>query len=167
MTGGEVAAEHAPPPLWRNRDFQLLFAGSLTSVVGSEIAAIAYPLLVLAVTGSPAQAGLVAFAETAAAVLVGLPAGALVDRWNKRAVMVTTDGLRLVAAGSIPLALAADRLTLAQIVAVAAVTGAAGSFFYPARMVAVRRTVPPDQLPAALSQNQARVAIGSLVGPSV
>lgn len=49
-------------------------------VVGSEIAAIGYPLLVLAVTGSPAQAGLVAFAETLSAVLAGLPAGALVDR---------------------------------------------------------------------------------------
>ena len=166
MTSDRASTEHATPPLWRNRDFQLLFAGSLTSVVGSEIAAIAYPLLVLAVTGSPAQAGLVAFAETAAAVLVGLPAGALVDRWNKRAVMVTCDALRLVAAGSIPLALAANRLSLTQIVAVAAVTGAAGSFFYPARMVAVRRTVSADQLSAALSQNQARVAIGALVGPS-
>lgn len=166
MTSDRAATGHAPPPLWRNRDFQLLFAGSLTSVVGSEIAAIAYPLLVLAVTGSPARAGLVAFAETAAAVLVGLPAGALVDRWNKRAVMVTCDALRLVAAGSIPLALATNRLSLTQIVAVAAVTGAAGSFFYPARMVAVRRTVSADQLSAALSQNQARVAIGTLIGPS-
>lgn len=73
-------AEPATRPLWRNWDFQLLFVGSLTSVVGSEIAAIGYPLLVLAVTGSPAQAGLVAFAETLSAVLAGLPAGALVDR---------------------------------------------------------------------------------------
>lgn len=75
-----AAGTRAARPLWRNWDFQLLFAGSLTSVIGSEVSAIAYPLLVLAVTGSPAQAGVVAFAETAASVLLGLPAGALVDR---------------------------------------------------------------------------------------
>lgn len=153
-------------PLWRNWDFQLLFVGSLTSVVGSEIAAIAYPLLVLAVTGSPAQAGLVAFAETLAAVLTGIPAGALVDRWNKRAVLVTVDAIRLVAAASIPVTLATDRLTLAQIVVVAAVIGAGRSFFVPARGVAIRRAVPPEQLSTALSQNEARGAAANLVGPA-
>lgn len=151
--------------LWRNRDFQLLFVGSLTSVTGSEISAVAYPLLVLAVTGSSARAGLVGFAEAVAAVLAGLPAGALVDRWNKRTVLVVSDLLRLLAVASIPLALAAGRLGTAQIVATAVVVGAGRAFFYPARSVAVRRTVPPEQLPAALSQDQARTAAGGLVGP--
>ena len=50
-------------PLWRNRDFVLLEAGRLLSSAGNQISFIAYPLLVLAETGSPAKAGLVSFAR--------------------------------------------------------------------------------------------------------
>lgn len=46
----------APPPLWRNRDFLLLWSGQTISTLGTRISGLAYPLLVLAVTGSPAQA---------------------------------------------------------------------------------------------------------------
>ena len=62
-------------PLRRNRDFLLLQAGQLLSEVGTQSAAIAYPYLVLAVTGSAAKAGVVAFARGLSLTLFALPAG--------------------------------------------------------------------------------------------
>ena len=52
-----------PLPLWRNRDFMLLQAGHLLSSLGGQLTTIAFPLLVLAVTGSPAKVGLATFAS--------------------------------------------------------------------------------------------------------
>ena len=59
--------------LRRNRDFVLLQAGQLLSSAGSQATAIAYPLLVLSTSGSPARAGLVSFAGLGASALLGSP----------------------------------------------------------------------------------------------
>jgi MFS family permease len=98
-------------PLWRNRDFLLLWSGQAISTVGTRISSLAYPLLVLAVTGSPAQAGLVGFAQTLPFLVWYLPAGALVDRWNRKWVMLVADAGRAAALGSVAGALVLDRLT--------------------------------------------------------
>jgi MFS family permease len=58
------------------------------STVGTRITGVAYPLLVLALTHSPAKAGIVGFAQSLPYMLFYLPAGALVDRWNRKRVML-------------------------------------------------------------------------------
>lgn len=62
-------------PLRRNRDFQLLWGGQAVSLLGSQISKIACPLLVLAMTGSPAKAGVAGFAAMLGYLLFPLPAG--------------------------------------------------------------------------------------------
>src|SRR6516165_10484212 len=74
----------APPPLRRNRDFVLLQVGQLLSTVGGQMTAIAYPLLVLALTHSAARAGVVGFARVLPYPICGLLAGAAADRWNRK-----------------------------------------------------------------------------------
>jgi MFS family permease len=81
-------------PLRRNRDFVLLQTAQLLSSGGSQITAISYPLLVLALTGSPAKAGIVAFARLLGAALFALPAGLAADRWNRRRLMIAAHALR-------------------------------------------------------------------------
>jgi MFS family permease len=71
-------------PLRRNRDFSLLWTGQAISELGTRAGDVALPLLVLAVTASPAKTGIVAFAGGIPYVLFGLPAGALADRWEAR-----------------------------------------------------------------------------------
>ncbi len=71
-------------PLRRNRDFILLWSGQVVSTLGSEVSGLAFPLLVLSLTGSPARAGIVGFARGLPYLLVYLPAGAPVDRWNRK-----------------------------------------------------------------------------------
>jgi MFS family permease len=94
-----LASPAATRPLWRNRDFMLLWSGQVVSTVGMRVTTLAYPLLVLALTGSPFQAGLVGFAQTLPFLVLYLPAGALVDRWDRKRVMLAADGVRVVLLG--------------------------------------------------------------------
>lgn len=157
----------APIPLRRNRDFQLLWSGQAVSVLGSEISAIAYPLLVLALTSSPALAGIVGFAGRLPNLLLPLPAGALVDRWDRRRLMIVCDVGRGGALASLALALLLGHLSMAQILAVAFVEGTLGVLFRLAQLGAVRRVVPAEQLPAALSQEEGRMRGAGLLGRPV
>jgi MFS family permease len=152
------------PPLRRNRDFMLLWSGQVVSTIGTRVSSLAFPLLVLALTHSPAKAGLVGFAQTLPFLLFYLPAGALVDRWNRKRVMLVADAGRAVALGSIALALLVDRLTLAQIAVVAFVEGSLFVFFQLSEGAALPHVVTKEQLPTALAQNQAREQGAELAG---
>ncbi|HEY8706118.1 MAG TPA: MFS transporter [Gaiellaceae bacterium] len=152
-------------PLRRNRDFVLLQVGQTLSTIGSESTAIAYPLLVLAVTGSPAQAGVVGFARIVPWALFGVAAGVLADRLNRKRVMIVADVVRLVAVSSLVAALAAGHVSVLQIVLVAFVEGSMLVFFNIAELGALRSVVPARQLPAAAAAEQARYSTVTLVAP--
>ena len=154
-------------PLRRNRNFQLYWTGQLVSVVGTRIGSVGKPLLVLAITGSPAAAGLAAFAFTLPAVLAMLPAGAVLDRANRKGVMVACDVARGLAAGSIVLALWGGWLTLGQILVVAVVAGLAYPFFTVGERAAIPQLVARPQLPAAIAQISAREYTGLVAGQSL
>jgi MFS family permease len=154
-------------PLWRNRDYVLLWGGQVVSAAGSRVSLVAFPLLLLSLTGSPAQAGLVAALRGVPYVLLMLPAGALIDRWDRRRVMVLCDGARALALGSIPLAAALGRLSLVQIGAVALVDGFGEIFFGTAEASALPRVVPREQLSAAGAQYQLIDALSWLLGPAL
>src|ERR1700744_1068300 len=84
-----------------NPIFRRLSAASSISALGSHITTIAYPLLVLRLTGSPFTTGCAVFAATAPGILAYIPAGALVDRWNPVRVMLLSEIGRGVAIGSV------------------------------------------------------------------
>src|SRR5437870_7641481 len=102
-------------PLRRNRDFVLLQTGQALSTVGSESAAVAYTLLVLALTHSPAKAGLTGFARLLPWVLFGLPAGVIVDRFNRKHVMIVADVVRAAALASLGVSASAGSRSFAQV----------------------------------------------------
>src|SRR5207253_146969 len=148
----------------RNRDFVLLWSGQVVSTLGSEVSGLAFPLLVLSLTGSPAQAGVVGFARALPYLLVYLPAGALVDRWNRKRVMLTADAGRALAIGSVAMWLAVGRPPVAWLAVVSFVEGALFVFFQLAESAALPHIVPKEQLPLAIAQNQARVQGAQLAG---
>src|SRR5437588_7690938 len=78
-------------PLWRNRDYLLLWTGQTISNVGSSVSALAFPLLVLLVTPSAAQAGIVGALNALPRVFFTLLAGLLLDRWHRKRVMLSCD----------------------------------------------------------------------------
>ena len=90
MTREDIAK---PPrvPLWRNRDYMLLWSGQTVSLVGTVISQTAFPLLVWDLTHSAAQVGLVGGLGTLPYVVLSLLAGALIDRWDRKRVMILCD----------------------------------------------------------------------------
>jgi predicted MFS family arabinose efflux permease len=153
-----------PAPLRRNRDFQLLWIGQAASALGSRVSTIAYPLLVLALTGSPADAGIVGFAATIPYLLIQLPAGVLVDRIDRRTAMIGCDAGRLLLLAGLAAAVAAGRAPLVLIAAVALAEGCLTVVFNLAELSAIQLLVPPGQLEPALAQNEARVRGAGLLG---
>jgi hypothetical protein len=152
-------------PLRRNRDFMLLQAGQLLSNTGTESSSIAYPLLVLALTGSAASAGVVSFARTLPWALLALPAGVLADRRNRRRLMIAADGVRMLAIGCLAAAILARQLAFWAIPLVAFVEGSGTVLFLAAHAGAMRAVVPARQLPAAAGAQTGRQAAVGLVGP--
>jgi MFS family permease len=154
-----------PLPLRRNRDFVLLQTGQALSTVGSEAAAVAYSLLVLSLTHSPAKAGLVGFVRLAPWPLFALPAGVAVDRWNRKHLMIVSDVVRTVAVGFLGVVTATGDLTFALIPLVAFVEGTMYVVFNIAEIGAVRSVVASEQLPRAFATEQARLSSVYLAGP--
>jgi len=145
----------------------LLWSGQALSGVGSQVSSVAYPLLALAVTGSPAKAGIVGLAKWIPAAALALPAGLLADRLNRKRLMVACDGAQALAMLSIPIAAALGRVPFALMVAVALVDGAGGIVSFAAERGALRRLVPSEQLGEAAAQNEARSFTAMLAGPSL
>ena len=110
----EEVNDRPPRTLWRNGDFLLLWSGQAVSTLGSAISALALPLLVLALTHSPAQTGLIAAVQVIPYLVFALPAGALIDRWDRKAVMIRCDLARAAALGSVPQAAAWGRSALSH-----------------------------------------------------
>lgn len=149
----------------RNREFTLLWTGQALSGLGSQISQVAYPLLVLALFGSPARAGLVGFAQQMPIALLALPAGALADRVNRKRLMIACNAVRALALASIPIALAAGGVPYWLIVLVAFIDGSGFVVTYVTERGAMRRLVPPEQLGDAVARNESRIFGAMLAGP--
>jgi hypothetical protein len=143
----------------------LLQAGQLLSSLGSSSTAIAYPLLVLAVTHSPAQAGVVAFAGILPQPILSLLAGVVADRRDRKRLMIAADCARTLALAALGAAILLDRVALWQIVVVAFVEGTGSAVFAAAQTGALRAVVPLQQLPAAAGAQEARFAVARVGGP--
>ncbi len=151
-------------PLSRNRNYQLLWISQLLSGVGLSAALIAFPLLVLALTGSAAASGLVLGAIAAAQLRVGLPAGALADRWDRKKIMLSCEATQFIAAGSLVAAVWLDVVQVSHMVVVGVVMGVCAALFGPAEGACLPRVVPREQLSAAVALNAARASVGGLSG---
>lgn len=153
------------PPLRRNKRFQVLWIGSAASDLGSTMTALALPLLILGVTGSPALAGIASTCQIASWVLLGIPAGVWVDRLDRRRIMVTCEVLRLATFTAFAVIVFQGVVAFWQIVILATVHGGANAFFRPAHATSIQAVVPKSQLPSAYAQDQARGHFGTTVGP--
>jgi MFS family permease len=116
--------------LLREHDFRQLLLADTISQLGTQISFLALPLVaVLALRASTLEVGVLAACDTAAFLLVGLPAGAWVDRLRRRQVLIAGDIARAVLLGSVPLAWWLHALTMAQLFVVAVLTGVCTVFF--------------------------------------
>ena len=151
--------------LWKQRNFILLWSGQLTSWVGSEVSGIALPLVVLALTGSPARAGGVAAIRGLVYIFLAIPAGVVIDRADRKIVMAVANLGSGLAMGSIALALKFHALSIAQIYAASAVEGSFFVFANLGRFASFPKVVSKEQFAAAAALSGTADQIAILVGP--
>ncbi|NIK57006.1 MFS transporter [Kribbella shirazensis] len=150
------------------RDFRWLLVGQTTSQFGAQVSGVAIPLLaVLSLGATPFQLGLVSAAGTIGFALIGLPAGAWVDRWRRRPVLVASDLARAVLLASIPVAAVLGVLTITQLIVVSLLTGLARVFFDVGYQTYLPAVVGPDRLLAGNSALETIRASGQVAGPGL
>jgi MFS transporter, DHA3 family, tetracycline resistance protein len=153
----------------RNRNFALLWSGQSISIAGNGMFMVALPLEVLRITHSPLDLALVVAARLAPWVVLLLVGGTVVDRFSRRAVMLTSDitcGLAL-AIFTVLAVVHAERMPV--LIALSVVIGAASAFFRPASTAIVRDILPAQLLMPAnslstLSESLAQFLVGPLLG---
>jgi MFS family permease len=154
--------------LLRHRDFGHLWAAETVSQLGTQVTYLALPVLaVTLLSATPLQMGFLTALETAAFLLIGLPAGAWVDRWRRKRVLVTADLVRAVTLATLPVAWLFDVLTLGQLFVVAAVTGTATVFFDVAYQSYLPALVDADQIVDGNGKLEASRAIAQVAGPGI
>jgi predicted MFS family arabinose efflux permease len=147
-----------------NHDFTVLWIGQTVSELGTRVSMFVLPLVTYALTGSAFLAGIAGALDLLGIALTLLPAGVLADRLHRGRLMRAAAGAGVLLYGSLVVAGLLGILTVPHLFAVALLSGMAAGVFAPAETSAVRSVVPREQLPTALSQNQARQHVANLVG---
>ena len=152
----------------RERHFALLFWGQATSYLGDWLFQVALPFAALGLGASPAQVGLVLAAQMVPFIFLSLVGGAWADRLDRRRLMLVADAARAAIQATGGVLLVTGSAQLWELAALAALYGAADSFFAPASIGLIPATVPDDLVQDAnallsLSRNVARL-VGAPLG---
>ncbi len=162
-----MASKNASSVL-RIRNFQYLWAGQTISAIGDQMTGLALPVLAITMLHATEwQIGMMNAAGMSMFLLIGLPAGAWVDRWLKRRVMIFADLVRALVLLSVPLAWWAGVLDVTYLIIGAAIISAANVFFDVAYQSVLPIMLPKEQLAKANSALETTKQTSMLVGPAV
>lgn len=160
-----AAIENAPRRLRDNRDFRFWWGGTVLSAIGDEVTLIAFPLLVLFLTGSPTHAGLVGGVAAVPPLLLSVPIGVLADRTSRRALMLGGSVVSAISITSIPVVHLVGELTLPHLYVVAFVNSVAATVYRIADTAALPRIAGEEKLGEAASQSETIWGISAIVAP--
>jgi MFS family permease len=154
--------------LWRNADFRKLWAGQTVSELGSVVTRTAVPLVALIVLGAgPFQMALLVVAASLAVLLVGLFAGAWVDRLRRRPLLIWADAIRAVLLFSIPFAYLMGALRIEQLYLVVFIEGALGALFDAAYPAYVPSLIGVDRVIEGNSKLATSSSLAEIGGPGL
>jgi MFS family permease len=159
----EPAAAHPP-----ERDFTRLWTGQTISMFGTQVSAIAMPLIAaLVLRATPAQMGILVALPFLPNLLIGLPAGAWVERVSKRPVLISADLARGTLVGMVPLLSLAGMLRMEHLYLLSLLGGLTGVFFDVSQTAYVPALVARDRLVVANGRLQGSRAVSQIAGPSL
>jgi len=154
-------------PALSSPNYRLYFVGQLISMIGNWMQIVAQGWLVLQLTNSPFLIGLVAAAATAPALLFALFAGVLVDKTDRRKILITTQACSMVLALTLGVLAISGHITVWQIAIIAFLLGTVNAIDIPARQSFVVEMVGKDLLPSAISLNSGIFNAARVIGPSI
>ena len=170
----DVSVPPKPSPLsfmfraFKNRNYALFFGGQLLSLIGTWLGSLALSWLVYRITGSRVLLGTVAFCNLFPAFLVGPFAGVMIDRWNLRRVLMTTQTLSMVQSFTLAFLTLTGVIEVWHIITLAVVQGLINGFDMPARQAFVVQLVTKrEDLPNAIALNSSMFNAARLLGPGI
>ena len=154
--------------LWRHADFMKLWAGQTVSELGSVVTRTAVPLVALLVLGAgPFEMALIVVSASLAVLLVGLFAGAWVDRLRRRPLLIWADAIRAVLLFSIPAAYLADVLRIEYLYVVVFLEGSLGALFHAAYPAYVPSLIGVDRVLEGNSKLATSSSLAEIGGPGL
>lgn len=160
-----ATAAPAPRPLFRNRTFLTIWFGHALSVVGDGFTSIALGIWVLQATGSASAMAMIMSSRVIVSILLGAIGGTVVDRSDRRRLMIAMNLVRFTTLGGIALLVRAGNTSLLPIIALTALTTVASTFFGPAFQSSLVHIVGKEELPRASSLLQISNTVSQIIGP--
>jgi MFS family permease len=151
----------------RHRNFQLFFGGQLISLIGTWMDNVAEAWLVYRLTGSSFLLGTVAFAGQIPVFLLAPLGGMAADRWNRRRIVIATQTLSMIQAGILAALTLSHRITVWEVIVLAASMGAVNAFDIPARQAFLVEMVGREDLMNAIALNSSMFNGARVIGPAV
>ncbi len=166
---GTALTAHTPeaPGLGQNREFRIILAGQAVSAFGDAISLTVLPLLVVALTGSGVAMGVVGVLQLLPDLLLGLPAGALADRWDRRRMIIVADVGRALLTALVPLSVLLGWPTMGVILLVTFPVNALRVLFLAAWTAAIPSVVDGGQVGRASGYAEAIFSASFVIGPAI
>ncbi|MFI0770222.1 MFS transporter [Streptomyces sp. NPDC021218] len=151
--------------LRRHRDFRLLWCGETAGKYGAAVTGVAMPLIAVSTLHADTfEVGLLTAASWAPWLVIGLPAGAWVDRWRRRPVMLAAAAVSLVLFASVPVAAWCGLLSIPLLLAVALLTGTAAVFFQTAYSAYLAGLLDPGDQPEGNAKLHGSASAAQIAG---
>ena len=160
----------ANPSFWkliRTRNFGLLWGAGGLSAIGDQFDLIAFPWLVLMVSGDPVAVGIVLAVGNIPTIFFILIGGSLADRYSPRVIMLTSNGIRIALVASLAALVLTELADLWLIYVFALLKGIADSFYYPAQLAILPRVVPAQLLRQSNAAVRTTTQLGGFIGPAL
>jgi MFS family permease len=152
-------------PALASRDFVIFVSGQFISVIGTWAQATALPYLAYRVSGRPFDLGLIGFANTLPTLLFALPAGVLVERWDKRRAVIILQAIMALQAFGLAWLAYTDRLQIWHIIGLSFLSGLAVSIEVTARQSMLIELAGREALPSAIALQTTAFNSGRVLGP--
>jgi MFS family permease len=151
----------------KHRNFQLFFSGQLISLIGTWMDTVAEAWLVYRLTGSSLLLGTVSFAGQIPVLLLAPVAGMVADRFNRRKVVIATQASSMVIAFILAMLTLTKRVTVEEVIVLAAMMGAVNAFDIPARQSFLVEMVGREDLMNAIALNSSMFNSARIIGPAI
>ncbi|MBI4771816.1 MAG: MFS transporter, partial [Chloroflexi bacterium] len=152
-------------PAFASRDYRLFWSGQAISLVGTWMQSTVQPYLAYRLTGQPIFLGVIGFATTLPTLLLTLPGGVLVERLDKRRVVIVMQTVMMLQAFALGALAFSGHISIWHIAALAFVLGAANSIEITARQSLMIELVGKEALPNAIALNSTIFNAARVLGP--
>jgi MFS family permease len=152
-------------PALASRDYLLFIMGQFISVTGTWMQNTAQPYLAYRISGKPLDLGIIGFASTLPTLLLALPAGVLVERWDKRKTVIIFQAIMSLQAFGLAALTFSGHIQIWHIAVFALIFGSASTVEITARQAMLIELAGRDALPSAIALQTTAFNVGRVLGP--